>query len=100
MPRTVYVTCPICKGMMEVNTHNGKVLRHFEPREDTGSGDLLSDALKDVDEGTAKREAMFREAREREKGKFDILDRAFRVKKKEIEDSGDTTRPLRDIDLD
>ena len=40
--RTVYVTCPFCKGMLEVNTENGKVVRRFEPKEAPEGGDRLA----------------------------------------------------------
>ena len=50
--RTVYVNCPFCKGMLEVNTENGKVVRSFEPKEIPEDGDLLSEGLKAVKQFT------------------------------------------------
>ena len=99
MARTVYVTCPFCGAMLEVDTHNGRVVRHFAPREEGGSGDPLADALREVREGTSRREEMFKKARMEEERKIEILEKAFHEKKKEVEESGDTSRPIRDIDL-
>lgn len=100
MARTVFATCPMCGGMLEVNTENGKVVRHFPKKERVGADDALADALKEVREGSTKLEERFKASREREKHKFDKLDQTFREKKKEVEESGDTGRPLRPIDLD
>ena len=97
--RTVYVTCPFCKGMMEINTENGKIIRRFAPKEKSESGDALTDALKDVREGESRREKMFRAAKEEEKGKLDRIEKIFLKKKKEVEESGDISKPLRPIDL-
>jgi uncharacterized Zn finger protein (UPF0148 family) len=98
--RTVYVTCPFCKGTLEVNTENGKVVRHFEAKEKPESGDTLSEAVRALKDRPAMQEAKFRAAREMEKHKIDRLESAFREKKKAIEESGETGKPLRPIDLD
>ena len=98
--RTMLVTCPFCRGTLEVNAANGKIVRRFPPRDEAESDDLLADALKKVKEGESRREKMLREAREKEKGKLERIEKAFREKKREIEESGDTGKPIRDIDLD
>ncbi|MDD5555689.1 MAG: hypothetical protein PHN82_00390 [bacterium] len=100
MPRTIYVTCPLCGGMLEVHAETGKVVRRFPKRESGESGDTLTDALKDIREGAARREEKFREAQEKERDKIDRLETAFREKRKEVEESGDTSRPLRPIDME
>ena len=73
--RTVYVNCPFCKGMLEVDTENGKVVRRFEAKEMPEGGDALSEGLKAFKEGEAERERMFREAQEKERHKFERLER-------------------------
>jgi len=98
--RTVYVNCPFCRGMLEVNVENGKVVRRFEPKEIPDGGDLLSEGLKAVRGGEAARERMFQDAREKEKHKLDRIERAFREKKKEVEESGDIGRPESPFDLE
>ncbi len=98
--RTVYVTCPMCKGMLEVNTEDGKVVRHFEAKEKGQSGDALADAVQAARSSAALTEEKFKAAREQEKHKMERIEKAFRDKKKEVEDSGDTGRPIRPIDLD
>lgn len=97
---TVYVTCPFCKGMLEVNTENGKVVRRFEPKEVPEGGDRLAEGLKAVREGEAQRERMFLDAREKEQHKLERLERAFREKKKEVEESGDVSRPQSPFDFE
>lgn len=98
--RTVYVNCPFCKGMLEVNAENGKVVRRFEPKEIPEGGDALSEGLKAVKEGEAQRERMFLDAREKEKHKLDRLEQAFKEKKREVEESGDVGRPPSPFDLE
>jgi adenine-specific DNA methylase len=98
--RTVYVTCPMCKGMLEVNTENGKVIRHFEARDRTQSGDALAEAVQAAKCSAALTEEKFKAAQEKEKHKLKRLEETFREKKKEVEESGDTGRQIRPIDLD
>jgi adenine-specific DNA methylase len=98
--RTVYVTCPLCKGTLEVSTENGKVVRHFEARDKAQSGDALAEAVEAARTSAARTEEKFKVAQEQEKHKLKRLDETFREKKKEVEESGDTGRPVRPIDLD
>ena len=98
--RTVYVNCPFCKGMLEVDTENGKVVRRFEAKEMPEGGDALSEGLKAFKEGEAERERMFREAQEKERHKVERRERAFNEKKKEVEESGDVGRPPSPFDLE
>ncbi|MEI6633232.1 MAG: hypothetical protein WCP22_05355 [Chlamydiota bacterium] len=98
--RTVYVNCPFCKGMLEINTENGRVVRSFEPKEIPEDGDLLSEGLKAVKGGEATRDRMFREAQEKEKHKLERLERAFKEKKKEVVESGDISRPESPFDME
>lgn len=98
--RTVYVTCPMCKGMLEVNAENGKVVRHFEARDKTRSGDALAEAVEAARSSAARTEEKFKAAQETEKHKLKRIEETFREKKKEVEESGDTGRPVRPIDLD
>lgn len=98
--RTVYVTCPMCKGMLEVNTENGKVVRHFEARDKSQAGDTLAEAVAAAKSSTARTEEKFKIAQEQERHKLKRLEETFREKKKAVEESGDTERPVRPIDLD
>jgi hypothetical protein len=98
--RTVYVNCPFCKGMLEVNTENGAIVRRFEAREMPEGSDALSEGLKAFKEGAAQRERMFREAQEQEKRRFERIERAFREKKREVDESGDVGRPPSPFDLE
>ena len=97
--RTVLVACPICKGTLEVNAENGKVLRHFPYKKKSEDHDQLAEALEEVKKGTEKAEEKFKSTREKEKYKLDRLEKEFHKKKREVEESGDTERPIRDIDL-
>jgi len=89
----------MCGGTLEVDTENGKVVRHF-PKKTRAGEDPLAEALKEVKEGVAKLEEKFKASKDREKTKLDRLDQAFREKKRKIEESGDTEKPLRPIDLE
>lgn len=98
--RTVLATCPICKGTLEINAANGKVLRSFEFKQKSEGEDQLQDSLKEVKERSSKVEAKFKASQEKEKTKLHRIEKAFLEKKKEIDESGDTSKPIRDIDLD
>ncbi|MEJ2744436.1 MAG: hypothetical protein P8123_01930 [bacterium] len=98
--RTVYVTCPICKGTLEVSAENGKVVRHFEARDENQSGDALTEAVEAAKTSAARTEEKFKIVQEQERHKLKRLEDSFRDKKKEVEESGDTGRPVRPIDLD
>ena len=76
--RTVYVTCPICKGMIEVNAENGKVVRHFEARDKTQTGDALEEAVAAAKSSAARTEEKFKVAQEPEKHKLKRIEEAFR----------------------
>jgi hypothetical protein len=90
----------MCKGVLEINSANGTVVRHFPPREKGETGDALSDALKAAREEASKREEKFKEAQQREKYKLQELDKAFMEKHRETRESDDGEKPIRDIDLD
>lgn len=98
--RTVYVTCPFCSGMLEVNAENGTVIRRFEAKAPPPGGDKLAEAVEEVKRGAETREEKFKAAQEKEKHKLSKLEQAFRDKKRETEESGDTGRPLRPFDLE
>lgn len=98
--RTVYVQCPFCNGMLEVNAENGKVVRRFEAKETPEGSDALEEGLKAVRAGESMREQMFREAQEKEKHKLERMERAFRERKREVEESGDVGRPESPFDLE
>jgi hypothetical protein len=99
-PHTILVTCPICRSTLEVKAADGKVVRHFEHKEAPLGSDKLSEALKDAKGSISKTEEKFKASQEKERTKLERLDKTFHEKKDAVKKSGDTGRPIRDIDLD
>ena len=91
------VTCPCCRSTLVVDTNLGRVLSYQEP--ERADKPKLDEAARILAEEEARREALFQQSVEAEKGRDDALSRRFeealRQAKKEP-----VTRPTRDFDLD
>ncbi len=97
--RTITVTCPKCREIMEVNAQTGRVEKHHAEAKPKPGGDFIKERIKSLDAEKAKREALVAEERERERTKKDTHARLF-DKVKETAREGPAERPLRDIDID
>lgn len=89
--------CPCCNALLKVDPDLKAVIAHEAPKTPRkfGSVDDALGALKGADE---EREKRFAASVEAEKSKKDVLNRKFQELFDKAKD--DTTRPLRDIDLD
>lgn len=91
------VTCPCCQATLVVDTNLGRVVSHHEP--DRGNKPELNDAQRILAKEAERREAIFQQSVEAEKGRGDALskrfDEALRQAKQEP-----VSKPVRDFDLD
>jgi hypothetical protein len=93
----VEVICPCCQSTLVVDTNLRRVVSHREPeRTDKPELDKAASILKAQDE---RREALFKQSVEAEKGRDDALSKRFEEALREAKREP-VTRPLRDFDLD
>ena len=91
------LTCPCCHSALVVDINLGRIVSHREP--ERADKPKLHEAVKILDAEEARREALFQQSVEAEKGRDDALTRRFeealrQAKKEPI------TKPTRDFDLD
>ncbi len=91
------VTCPCCHTSLVVDTNLGRVVSHREP--ERGDKPELNEAVRILTAEEARREAMFQQSVEAEKGRGDALDRRFEEALRQAKQEP-VTRPARDFDLD
>jgi hypothetical protein len=91
------VTCPCCRASLVIDTNLGRVLSHREP--ERGDKPELDEAARILAAEAARREALFEQSVEAEKGRGDALARRFEEALKQAKQEP-ITRPDRDFDLD
>jgi hypothetical protein len=91
------VSCPCCGARLKLDSELKAVIDHEAPKTPRkfGTVDEAVGALKSHD---AEREKKFAASIEAEKSKKDVLNRKFEELFQKTK--GDTSRPIRDIDLD
>lgn len=97
---TFLVDCPCCKARIEVDRRTGKVLRHWDKPKVKEGGDLMTEALKKIQEDKSRLDSYFNNAGKSLEDKKKELEEKFEKEKKRIEESGDTSRPINPMDLD
>jgi len=93
----IEVTCPCCQSTLVIDTNLGRVVSHKEP--ERGDKPELSDAQRIVAEQAARREAMFQQSVDAEKGRGDALSKRFEEALRQAKEEP-ITKPMRDFDLD
>lgn len=91
------VACPCCRALLVIDTNLGRVVSHREP--ERGDKPELGQAARILAAEDARREAMFQQSVEAEKGRGDALDRRFEEALRQAKQEP-VTRPSRDFDLD
>jgi hypothetical protein len=91
------VTCPCCRTTLVVDTNLGRVVSHREP--ERGDKPELDEAARILAAEAARRDALFEQSVEAEKGRGDALDRRFEEALRQAKQEP-ITRPPRDFDLD
>jgi hypothetical protein len=95
---TFEVTCPCCGAKLTLDGELGKVIAHQPPPRISHAPDF-DHATELLEKEKARRESIFNQSAEDEKGKSKLLERKFEEALKKTKDEP-ITRPMRDIDLD
>src|ERR1700704_6271085 len=93
----IEVTCPCCQTTLVIDLNLGRVVSHKEP--ERGNKPELSESRRILADEAARREAMFQQSVESEKGRGDALSRRFEEALKQA-NKEPVTKPTRDFDLD
>ena len=93
----IELTCPCCNSTLVVDVNLGRVISHVEP--ERGNKPELNDASRILAAEAARREALFEQSVQAEKGRDDALARRFEEALNQA-NREPVTRPLRGFDLD
>ena len=91
------LTCPCCNSLLVVDVNLGRIVSHREP--ERGDKPELHDAARILAAEAARRESLFEQSVEAEKGRDDALARRFEEALKQASKEP-VTKPVRDWDLD
>jgi hypothetical protein len=91
------VTCPCCRSTLVIDTNLGRVVSCSEP--ERADKPKLDEAARILAAEEARREALFQQSVEAEKGRDDALSRRFEEALRQATKEP-VTRPTRDFDLD
>ena len=91
------MTCPCCRASLVVDTNLGRVVSHREP--ERGDKPELNESARILAADAARREDLFQQSVESEKGRGDALSRRFEEALRQAKQEP-VTRPMRDFDLD
>jgi hypothetical protein len=93
----IEVACPCCQATLVIDLNLGRVVSHHEP--ERGNKPELSDAQRILAEEAARREAIFQQSVDSEKGRGDALSKRFEEALRQAKQEP-ITKPMRDFDLD
>jgi hypothetical protein len=91
------IACPCCHAILVIDTNLGRVISQKEP--DRGNKPELSNAQGILAAEAARREAIFQQSVDSEKGRGDALSKRFDEALRQAKEEP-VTKPLRDFDLD
>ncbi len=91
------VTCPCCGSMLVVDANLGRVVSHREP--ERADKPELTQAQRILADEAARRDALFEQSVQAERGRGDALSKRFEEALKQA-NREPITRPDRDFDLD
>jgi hypothetical protein len=93
----IEVACPCCQATLVIDLNLGRIVSHKEP--ERGNKPELSDAQRILAEEAARREAIFQQSVDSEKGRGDALSKRFEEALRQAKQEP-ITKPMRDFDLD
>jgi hypothetical protein len=93
----IEVACPCCQATLVIDLNLGRVVSHKDP--ERGNKPELSDAQRILAEEAARREAIFQQSVDSEKGRGDALSKRFEEALRQAKQEP-ITKPMRDFDLD
>jgi hypothetical protein len=91
------LSCPCCGAVLVVDLNLGRIVEHRDPP--NPDRPELSEAQRIVAEQAAKREALFQQSVEDEKGRGDALSKRFEEALQKAKQEP-VSKPLRGFDLD
>ena len=91
------VTCPCCKSALVIDTNLGRVISYREP--ERSDKPELDESVRILAAAEARREALFEQSVQAEKGRDDALAKRFEEALRQANEEP-VTRPTRDFDLD
>ena len=91
------IACPCCHTVLVIDTNLGRVVSQKEP--DRGNKPELSNAQGILAAEAARREAIFQQSVDSEKGRGDALSKRFDEALRQAKEEP-VTKPMRDFDLD
>ncbi|MFV1951269.1 MAG: hypothetical protein ACC630_04835 [Nitrospinota bacterium] len=98
---TIYIECPCCKEIIEIDSKSGKVTSHFKKKFIKGSADkVFKNSIKELKTEKSLAEERFRDLQEKQKHRKADLERLFGKERENIRKIHDFDKPLKDIDLD
>jgi uncharacterized protein YpuA (DUF1002 family) len=100
MAKTVYVNCPFCEGMMEINSETGEIVGKWSAAEKTKDEDKMSSALKKIEEAKKKRAGLFDSKKEELESQKKKNEDVFRKEVEKVKKEGLGEKPFRPLDLD
>jgi uncharacterized protein YpuA (DUF1002 family) len=101
MAKTIYVNCPFCKGMMEIDTESGELINKWSHEERSqGAEDKMSSALKKIEQDKKKRATLFDKTKGELEGQKKKLEESFREQVERAKKEGTPEKPFRPFDLD
>jgi hypothetical protein len=93
----IEVACPCCGALLVIDANLGRVVSHREV--ERGDKPELTEAARILAAAEARREALFEQSVQSEKGRDEALARRFEEALKQAKEEP-ITKPLRDFDLD
>ena len=102
MSKTIYVDCPLCEGLLEIDPESGEVVNKWSASDRNASGaDKMTAALKKIEEARRSRKDLFDRKRVEMEDKKRRLEDEFRknVEKAKNDGAGDK-KPISPFDLD
>jgi len=101
MGKSIYVTCATCKGLMEVDSETGDVLKKWAPTAaNPDDGDKMESALKKLEADKKKREGLLEKTRDGLANQKKKLEDAFKKEVEKVKKEGVKEKPFRPFDLD
>ena len=100
MDDVLKLTCPCCDTILIVDRRKGTILEQRKPILKESTGDRYEDAFKKVRESKTVAEARFETARREEQTRKERIESLFNEGLKRVKESGDTSKPMREIDLE
>jgi hypothetical protein len=91
------LACPCCGSMLVVDVNLGRIVSHKEP--ERSDKPELDEAQRIVAAQAARREALFEQSVQAERGRDDALSKRFEEALRQAQ-AEPVTKPLRDFDLD